>query len=338
MKSHLLRWALTSVAATSLALAAGAGPRTVTIGPGMSLDSLARKYHVAVKDIARANHISVNALLIDGRRLVIPDPPKPVRRPATMHVRAWINGDRVSIRLGPSERSRRVTLLDHGAPLLATARAGDWLQVKLQGGSIGWVKGDFLKLAASSTRVASHEPARRMASVEAKRKLRAAQRARKARIARIHREHIAQARRVQRMASSRRHHRARHMAASGGRGASDIVRTAFAYRGTPYHYGGTGRRGFDCSGFTRYVYARKGILLPHSAEEQFHVGRKVPAGELKQGDLVFFHTTRRGISHVGIYVGNGRFVHASSAGGSVRVDSLTSGYYRERFRGARRVR
>ncbi|MGC8668889.1 MAG: NlpC/P60 family protein [Chthonomonadales bacterium] len=338
MRSHLLRWALTSVAATCLALGAQAGPRTVTIGPGMSLDSLARKYHVSVKDIARANHISVNALLIDGHRLVIPDPPKPVRRPTTMHLRAWINGDRVSIRLGPSEQSRRVTLLDHGAPLTATARAGDWVQVKLAGGSVGWVKGDFLKISGSAARVAREKAPHRMASDVARRRLRSAQHAKKERLARLHRRAIARMHHAPRVASSHRRHEHRRVAARVSPGTSDIVRTAFAYRGTPYHYGGSGRRGFDCSGFTRYVYARKGIVLPHSAEEQFHVGRKVPAGHLRQGDLVFFHTTRRGISHVGIYVGNGKFVHASSAGGSVRVDSLSSGYYRERFRGARRVR
>ncbi len=338
MKSHLLRWALTSVAATCLALGAEAGPRTVTIGPGVSLDSLARKYHVAVKDIARANHISVNAVLIDGHRLVIPEPPKPVRRPATMHMRAWINGDRVSIRLGPSEHSRRVTLLDHGAPLVATARAGDWVQVKLPGASIGWVKSDFLKMGGSVTRVAHHQTPHRTASTGAKRKLHVAKQAKQERLARLHRLHLARLHHQRRVAAIRHTHERKHSVAHHTSGSSDIVRTAFAYRGTPYHYGGSGRRGFDCSGFTAYVYSRKGIRLPHSAAEQFNVGRRVPAGQLKQGDLVFFHTTRRGISHVGIYVGNGKFVHASSAGGSVRVDSLTSGYYRERFRGARRVR
>jgi len=86
------------------------------------------------------------------------------------------------------------------------------------------------------------------------------------------------------------------------------------------------------------VYGEKGVDLPHSAAAQFGRGSRVAKGSLKSGDLVFFSTTRRGISHVGIYVGDGKFVHASSARGRVRVDSLAEGYYSDRFRGARRVK
>jgi len=121
-------------------------------------------------------------------------------------------------------------------------------------------------------------------------------------------------------------------------GKRDVVRTAFAYRGTHYRYGGSARGGFDCSGFTSYVYRVRGVDLPHNAAAQFECGTPVSRNRLKEGDLVFFETTRRGISHVGIYVGNGKFVHASSARGQVRVDSLDGGYYASRFRGARRVK
>ena len=78
--------------------------------------------------------------------------------------------------------------------------------------------------------------------------------------------------------------------------------------------------------------------MPHNAAAQFQCGTAVGRSHMKEGDLVFFETTRRGISHVGIYVGNGKFVHASSARGQVRVDSLDGGYYASRFRGARRVK
>lgn len=118
---------------------------------------------------------------------------------------------------------------------------------------------------------------------------------------------------------------------------NDIVRSAYSYRGTPYRYGGSAKGGFDCSGFTSYLYRQKGVNLPHSARAQAGMGQKVDKGNLKAGDLVFFHTVTPGISHVGMYVGNGKFVHASSRrSGGVRVDSLNSGYYNERFRGARR--
>lgn len=120
---------------------------------------------------------------------------------------------------------------------------------------------------------------------------------------------------------------------------TDVVRTAYAYRGTPYRYGGAGRGGFDCSGFTSYLYAKKGVSLPHTARGQFQMGHKVDRGGMKPGDLVFFHTVTSGISHVGVYAGNGKFVHASSRrSGGVRVDSLDSGYYKHAFRGARRMK
>ena len=121
--------------------------------------------------------------------------------------------------------------------------------------------------------------------------------------------------------------------------SNDVVRSAFAYRGTPYRWGSSRPGGFDCSGFTKYIYGRKGVALPRTAAEQYHAGKLVAHSGMKPGDLVFFHTTRSGISHVGMYVGNGKFVHSSSQrSGGVRVDNLDSGYYNKAFRGARRVR
>jgi cell wall-associated NlpC family hydrolase len=101
--------------------------------------------------------------------------------------------------------------------------------------------------------------------------------------------------------------------------------------------GGASRGGFDCSGFTRYLMARHlGIKLPHSAHRQAHYGQKVSLNELRGGDLVFFRTYRRGISHVGVYVGSNRFIHAPHTGRTVTVQPLT-GYYRRRFVTARRL-
>ncbi len=119
---------------------------------------------------------------------------------------------------------------------------------------------------------------------------------------------------------------------------SGLIRTALAYRGTRYRRGGTSRGGFDCSGFTRYIFAKYGITLPHSSSAQSRIGTPVAKADLQPGDLVFFQTYKRGVSHVGIYIGNGRFVHASTHGRGVTVDSLDSAYYGPRYRGARRVR
>jgi cell wall-associated NlpC family hydrolase len=116
-----------------------------------------------------------------------------------------------------------------------------------------------------------------------------------------------------------------------------LVRDALTARGIRYRWGGTSRGGFDCSGFTRYLMARNlGITLPHSAHAQAHYGRKVGLGELKEGDLVFFRTYSRGISHVGVYVGDNHFIHAPRTGRSVSVEPL-AGYYLHRFVTARRL-
>jgi cell wall-associated NlpC family hydrolase len=124
---------------------------------------------------------------------------------------------------------------------------------------------------------------------------------------------------------------------SGTDRGSRIVRTAMPYRGARYRRGGTSAAGFDCSGFTRYVYRKNGVSLPHSSRAQSRIGSPVGKGHLKKGDLVFFSTYRRGVSHVGIYIGGGKFVHAATYGRGVRTDSLGASYYCSRYRGARRV-
>jgi cell wall-associated NlpC family hydrolase len=112
-----------------------------------------------------------------------------------------------------------------------------------------------------------------------------------------------------------------------------VVRFARQLLGVRYVYGGTSpSSGFDCSGFTRFVYAHFGIDLPHYSGAQFDLGRSVTRGNLSPGDLVFFD----GLGHVGIYVGGGRFIHAPHSGTRVSIESL-SGWYGSRYDGARRM-
>jgi hypothetical protein len=106
--------------------------------------------------------------------------------------------------------------------------------------------------------------------------------------------------------------------------------------GIRYVWGGTSRSGFDCSGFTQWVFARSGIRIPRTSIEQATVGQRVDRDDLRPGDLVFFRTRGSRISHVGIYIGNNNFIHASSGGGRVRINAIT-GYYSQRYVTARRM-
>jgi hypothetical protein len=121
--------------------------------------------------------------------------------------------------------------------------------------------------------------------------------------------------------------------------ARDLVVRALSLLGVNYKFGGnTPETGLDCSGLVRYVFHEAaGLILPRRAEEISRAGEAIGREQLRPGDLVFFNTLRRTFSHVGIYIGDGRFVHAPSAGGEVRVESLSASYWRRRFNGARRM-
>ena len=126
--------------------------------------------------------------------------------------------------------------------------------------------------------------------------------------------------------------------AFGGK-ASELVMQAMGLLGVPYKRGGNSEeKGFDCSGFVRYMYEKSvGLVLPRRAEEQAKVTEEISRSELKPGDLVFFNTLKRTFSHVGIYVGDGKFIHAPRPGKAVRVDDMREAYWQQRFNGARRV-
>jgi cell wall-associated NlpC family hydrolase len=116
-----------------------------------------------------------------------------------------------------------------------------------------------------------------------------------------------------------------------------LAGTALALRGAPYRNGGTDPNGFDCSGFTQYVFSQYGVSLPRDVREQYRRGTPVDPSELAPGDLVFFATTDPAVSHVAIAIGGDEFVHAPSSTGVVRVERIRSSYWAPRFVGARRV-
>lgn len=123
---------------------------------------------------------------------------------------------------------------------------------------------------------------------------------------------------------------------SGTTTAQKIITTAKKYIGVPYKWGGTSPSGFDCSGFVQYVFKAHGITLPRTSQQQYKVGTAVSKANLKPGDLVFFNTSGSGVSHLGIYIGDNQFIHASTSKG-VTITSLSNSYWSARYIGARRV-
>lgn len=117
-----------------------------------------------------------------------------------------------------------------------------------------------------------------------------------------------------------------------------LVKSAKKYLGYPYHYGGSSPRGFDCSGFTVFIFKKLGKPLPRNEWQMYAAGRPVKKKNLRLGDILFFvNTYRRGLSHIGIYIGKNKFIHASFWPLGVRVDSLSHPYYAARYYGACRI-
>ena len=121
----------------------------------------------------------------------------------------------------------------------------------------------------------------------------------------------------------------------GSSGGNAVVTYAYTLIGTPYVWGAVGPKSFDCSGLAMYVYSKFGVSLPHYTGAQYSTGKAVNKNELAPGDLVFFNTYGS-ISHVGIYIGGGSFIHAPGTGSRVTISNLGEGYYQKAYAGARR--
>lgn len=116
-----------------------------------------------------------------------------------------------------------------------------------------------------------------------------------------------------------------------------VLNMAKKYLGVPYVWGGVSPKGFDCSGFTHYVLLKNDIIIPRTSAQQYKTGTWIPKNKLKPGDLVFFETYKKGASHVGFYLGNNKFIHASSGGKRVIISNLTKSYYVSHYYGAKRM-
>jgi cell wall-associated NlpC family hydrolase len=275
----------------------------------------------------------------------------------------------------PSESSRTLGLMDHNATLTVLSTKSGWVHVKTKRGTDGWIRRDLVSV--SKSREVKVTPVTRPVSISKRKELPkakvAARQTTKPRP--VPRQSAKVVTRQPLLApsspsdgqlpetvkpsknmsdarvaisdpiSDKRNSVvvfAQDFAASNKSASpvrSTLMSRANSQRGTPYRYGTSGGGTFDCSGFTSAMYRKVGVKLPRTAAEQFGVGLHISKSSLSKGDLVFFRNTagRRGISHVGIYSGNGMFIHASSRGHAVRIDTLNSGYYSGHFAGGRRL-
>jgi cell wall-associated NlpC family hydrolase len=249
---------------------------------------------------------------------------------------AVVKADDVTIRRGPSTDSDAICTTTTGTRVAVLAREGGWYQLKFPKGTVGWIRGDFLKAAApvavASTKV-HHATTTYVAALRSKSK-KSSSKSRAQRVAHWlkHQQNVHQ-RYVRRWSHKQR----RYIVAPVSNGG-DLIAQAETFKGVRYSWGSASRSGTDCSGFTTQVFRSAGVKLPRTSQEQATVGNKVDRSQLAKGDLIFFHTGRgHRVTHVGIYMGNGKFIHASSGGGKVQVNDLSEGYYSNRFVTGRRV-
>ncbi len=233
--------------------------------------------------------------------------------------RAVVNASNVYVRSKPTTASSDLRKVDAGAVGKILDREKGWYKLKFASGSTGWVKGSLLKPVKATSYVASNRTINRQSY------------SRKSYAKNVESAPVRSVR-PSIVRSSGTYVSSRPLS------STSLIDKAYGYLGVRYHYGGTSRAGIDCSGFARAVYSTQGIKLPRTSIEQSHVGKAVGQSELRQGDLVFFRT-RGGsrVSHVGVYIGNGKFIHASSGKGQVTTSSLSDGYYSRRYAGARRI-
>lgn len=279
--------------------------------------ALAHKLGTTIAELKKLNPAVDLQHLKPGTSLHVPAAKKAATASISTHY-AIVNASHAIIRRHPGAGGEKITMVDSGIKTAVIDFENGWYKLQFPKGTVGWMRGDLLKPApavvAAPTVVkvaAQAKPIEKpIAQVKPEEKV------------------PVQPKPAEKVAVQ---------AEAPAPTVEQILNKAYRLRGSRYRYGGTSSRGFDCSGFTSTVFRSAGINLPRMSRSQATVGYAVSRGELKPGDLVFFRTHRSSrINHVGIYAGDGKFIHAASGYGAVRVDSLAKNYARE-YAGARRV-
>lgn len=285
---------------------------------------------------------------------------------------ATVRVSTAKLRKAPTESGRTLGLLDHAASLKVLASKSGWVQVQTKRGTKGWIRRDLVSVTMSTvvtkkvvkpetavvkvTRKTLAKPPVKLCTSQRDVAKPEAKSAPDDNVSNVSNGQLPEAVRtvqstnvnqleiVDPIAEKRSTVVGFAQVVANSNKTSNPTRStlmsrANSQRGTPYRYGTSGGGTFDCSGFTSAMYRKVGVRLPRTAAEQFGVGQRVAKSSLTKGDLVFFRNTagRRGVSHVGIYSGNGMFIHASSRGHAVRIDTIRSGYYASHFAGGRRL-
>lgn len=240
----------------------------------------------------------------------------------------------VSVRAEASQESDRLDMIDENTDVIITGADGDYIKV-LYGDD--YKEGYVINTGLETTGewVEKNEVHSEIIRIAEEEKARQAEEARKQAEA----EAKAKAAAAAAAASSKTSSKVPTptFSSSGTASGSSIVSTAMNYLGVPYVWGGSSPKGFDCSGFVQYVFRQNGVSLPRTAASQKSASPSISRSSLQPGDLVFF-SNGGGISHVGIYIGNGNMVHAPHTGDVVKVSSINSSYYINHYAGAARVR
>ena len=275
-----------------------------------SLHSIARKYHVSVEELKSVNNLS-GTHIDKGARVIIPS-----------HPDAQVKKQKIA----EKRKSYKVSKGDN-LPKIAKKTGVNIADIRRFNG----IKGNRIKqgqvLALTDTSAADESPRTSVASN---------------RLQLVNRDLLNEQEFSDTLAELTDIHSERpvDLAKSleeNSAGVNKIKKSAYSFLGARYRFGGSSRTALDCSSFTQQVFREQQVNLPRTAREQFNVGNEVMRGDLKKGDLVFFQTYARFPSHVGIYLGNRKMIHASSRDRRVVISSMDTPYYLSRFLGARRV-